>query len=195
MTADGIQVRFTDEYVEQIQKMSALSQSLFGLSGKIRLTLSPLSGNRTPNLEIRNRVLNTFFHVVFELPKGRKKDLKIPSLIKRDPVLLKPYLAGLYDADGTLPKNPRACKQLFLDITLKDRSFIEEIQRVLATFGIETLKIFERVKKFPIGGFVSKTYEIRIRKKRMILKFLQTIGFCHPDKQKRAKQLLELMGP
>ncbi|MCX6803450.1 MAG: LAGLIDADG family homing endonuclease, partial [Candidatus Diapherotrites archaeon] len=116
--------------------------------------------------------MNSFLNSVFEVNRGTKRNLRIPKLIRGNKDLLRHYIAGLYDADGTLPKHPREAKQLFLDITLKDKEFIEEIQLVLTEFGIKTLKLYERFSKSPQNDSVSSTWEIRIRRQADILKFL-----------------------
>lgn len=172
LTSDKKQICFSDEYIEQINKINSLSEKLFGVSGHLHKKKSDLSNKRIPNLEIKSIVVNSFLHTVFGINRGVKKNLKIPQLIKKNKRLLKHYLRGLFDADGTLPRDPQSAKQLFIDITMKDKSIIKEIKDSLLLFNIETLKIYKRVAKSPSSDFVSKTYELRIRKKEMLLKFL-----------------------
>jgi len=102
-------------------------------------------------------------------------------------------LAGLYDADGTIPKTPKKAKQLFIDTTLKDKGFIEEIKAALQKFDIETLKIYKRCSTSLSKNNPSITWELRLRRKGFILKFLQEISFYHPDKAKRAKVVRKLL--
>ena len=117
----------------------------------------------------------------------------IPKLLKLDKKILRYYLSGIYDADGTLPINPERCKQFFIDITLKDKQIIDEIKNCLDMFGIKTLKPYCRMAKSPSSDFISKTWELRIRKKSEIINFLTRIGFVHPHKFKRQKKLLNIM--
>lgn len=194
LTSDKKQIIFTDEYIEQINEINNLSKKLFGITGHIVLKKSKLSTKLVPNLEIKSIVLNSFLHHVFEINRGEKKNLKIPQLIKEDKQALKYYLGGLFDADGTLPKHPEIAKQLFIDITLKDKEFIEEIKNELQKIGIITLKIFERKNK-SLGLQNDKIcFELRIRRRDMLLKFLHELNFYHPNKSIRAKQMLAFLG-
>lgn len=195
LVKDGIRLTFTDEYIEQLESINALSKKIFGITGAISLFSSEISTKPCPRLHIKSVVMNSFFHVVLGLNRGKKKDMTIPLLIRHDKNLLSHYIAGLFDADGTIPKNPETAKQLFLDITMRDQSFIEDIKLALKEFGIDTLKTFERITKSPSSDFISKTYEIRIRRKAMILKFLQEIGSYHPNKRKRAERIIQMIGP
>ncbi len=114
-------------------------------------------------------------------------------MIRQDKDLCRYYLAGLFDADGTLAKNPEKAKMLFIDLTMKDKQFIESINGLIHEFGVSTLKIYERNSTSAICAGVSRTYEIRIRRKLGILKFLQEIGFRHPNKALRAQKTIELL--
>ena len=193
LTSSKKEVCFDDEYIEQINKINELSQKLFGVSGHIREKRSPIAIKGSLNLEIKSVVLNSFFNRVLGINRGIKKNMKIPKLIKENKALLRVYIAGLYDADGTLPKEPEQAVQLFIDITMKDREFIKEIKEALLNFGIETHKIYERIAKSPNSDFISKTHEIRIRRKAMLLKFLQEISFYHPNKAIRVRKMMDLL--
>ncbi len=193
LTTDNKAVLFADEYFEQMIKMNNLSNALFGYAGSIYPKITAISTKPFYVLEIKSVVLNSFFHSVFGMNRGIKRNLRIPGLIKRDKELLRNYLPGLFDSDGTLPKNPDKAKQLFIDITFKEKEFIQEIKDSLLTFGIQTLKIFERVAKAPTGNFISHTHELRIRQKGMLLKFLLEIGFKHPDKAIRQEKMIDLL--
>lgn len=193
LTSDKKVIIFCDEYVEQMEHIDGLSKELFNVSGKIRKEKSTLSDKIIPSLYIRSFVLNSFIHTVFGINRGIKENLKIPLLIKNNKELLKPYLAGLFDADGTLPKEPGEAKQLFIDFSSKDKEFIDEIKEALSLFGIETLRAYERKSRSPFSDRLCITYEIRIRKKGMLLKFLQAINFYHPNKAVRAKKMIKLL--
>src|SRR3989344_5030918 len=193
LTYDQRQVYFSDEYISQIKQMNHLSKKLFGVEGHIFWSTSELSTKPSPHLEIKNVVLNSFIHHVFGVNRGEKCNLKIPEIIKSEKPLLASYLAGLFDSDGTLPKEPSKVKQLFIDVTLKDLCIIQEIKQCLLLFGIETLKIYVRKKKSPSSDVISSTHELRIRRKGMLKKFLHEIGFRHPNKAIRAQKMLELL--
>jgi hypothetical protein len=100
----------------------------------------------------------------------------------------------LCDADGTLPKDPYTCKQLFIDITFKDKLFIEQVRAELQCFQVNTLKPYCRVSKSPNSDYISNTWELRIRKRDDMIRFLKEIGFSHPDKAKRVTKVLGFLG-
>lgn len=108
--------------------------------------------------------------------------------------IFKWYLIGLFDADGSLPKEPTKVKQLFIDVTFKDKGFINQLKGMLNSFKIRTLKPYCRVAKSPNSNFISKTWELRIRKKDDMVKFLKRIGFSHPSKRARAEEMLKFLG-
>ena len=108
---------------------------------------------------------------------GVKVNLKVPKIILNKKEFLPDYISGLYDADGTLPKRPKKAKQLFVDITMKDKEFIEEIQKILFLFEINTLKLFKRKGTGSFNMVNSFTWEIRIKKKSDILLFLKKNWF------------------
>lgn len=191
--SDGRRLGFTDEYKPQMEKLNSMTCRLFGKEGKVIGVRSPLSKKPCYNLEIKSIVINSFFNMVFGIPKGIKQNLAIPPIIAPKKELLRRYIAGLYDADGTLPKSPAKAKALFLDITLKDRKFVEEIKETLQTFGIKTLPIYKRNGMSPGSNKPSVTWELRIRRREHLFKFLQEINFYHPEKAKRSKELEKLL--
>lgn len=187
-------ISFVDEYKNQIKKINLLSFNLFGTEGKITEQNTTISKKPAYKITICSKVLNHYLHHFFEINRGKKINLRIPKNIRNNKELLRSYLIGLFDADGTLPKNPEKCKQLFIDVTFKDKKFIEEIKESLITFGVTTLNPYCRIAKSPTSDFISKTWELRIRKRAEIIRFLKEIGFIHPDKEKRTKMLLKLVG-
>ncbi len=193
LTSDKKGLSFVDEYLEQINKIGLLSDSMFGFQGKTYEKKTKISVKPYYEIQIKSVVLNSFFYNVFGINRGKKNNLKIPGLIRQDKDLCRYYLAGLFDADGTLPKTPEKAKMLFIDLTMKDREFIQSIRQLISEFGIETLKIYERNSTTPICSGISKTYEIRIRRKLQLHKFLQEIGFRHPNKAIRAQKMLDLL--
>lgn len=191
--SDGIRFGFIDEYLSQMKKIKGMTIELFGKRGTVHEVTSKLSKKPYYRLEVKSAVISSFLNVVFGVPRGIKQDLKIPPIIMQNKEVLKHYLAGLYDADGTIPKTPKKAKQLFIDITLKDKEFIKEIKAALQTFGIETLKIYKRCSTSLSKDKPSITWELRLRRKGFILKFLQEISFYHPDKARRAKSVRKLL--
>ncbi len=188
-------INFIDEYEEQMERIDAMCFKLFGINGKIKAEMSLLSKKPAYRLIIESKAINSYFHCAFNMNQGKKNILQIPEIFKRNKTLLRWYLSGLFDADGTLPKNPKASKQLFIDVTFKDKTFIEEIREALLTFGITTLSPYCRMAKSPSSDYISETWELRIRRKAEIIRFLKSVGFAHPDKERRAREILQLLDP
>jgi hypothetical protein len=188
-------INFTDESEDHLNNINKICFDLFGIKGISRSYMTLISKKPVYRLDIGSLVLNSYLHKIFEINRGVKKDLKIPKIITQNKNILKWYLVGLFDADGTLPKNPKTCKQMFVDITFKDKGFIEEIQNQLKSFNIITLNPYCRIAKSPTSDYISRTWELRIRRKVEIIKFLNTIGFIHSDKGKRVKKCLNHMHP
>ena len=191
--SNGKRINFSDEYFEQIKIIDCLCFELFGTHGRIETKKYPLSKKSLYRLEIGSYVLNSYLNRIFGINRGIKKDLKIPPIFYKNKEILKWYLTGLYDADGTLPKEPAKAKQLFIDVTFKDREFINQVKEALNLFGIKTLKPYCRIAKSPHSNYISKTWELRIRKRADIIKFLKLIGFSHPDKHNRVKKTLKYL--
>jgi intein/homing endonuclease len=186
-------IGFCDEYIEQCKRINKLTKKLFGINGHIYHQKSRISKFGCYQLVVNSNVLSSLFHDFFGIIKGIKTELRVPKIMYSNKELLKWYISGLYDADGTLPKKPDLHKTFFIDITMKDKRFMIEIKNMLGSFGVPTLKLYERIARFPTGSGISSTWEVRIRKRSDVLKFLQTIGFHHPDKSKRQEKLISLL--
>jgi hypothetical protein len=185
-------IDFTDEYQAQIEKINSLCLELFNTSGKVFAKRTKLSLKPFYRLELGSVVLNSYLHKVFKIKRGIKTKLNIPELFFINKEILRWYIVGLFDADGTLPKNPEKVKQLFVDVTFKDRDFVEQLKKALDSFGVRTLPIYCRIAKFRGTNTISKTYELRIRKREDIIIFLNRIGFFHPDKRIREEKILKM---
>jgi hypothetical protein len=190
LEANQKRTSFCDEYEEQLDVIHELCISLFNVVPLRYATTDHLATKPAHRLTIGSRVVNHYLHTFFGIPVGHKDNLRIPPCLRRKRELLRWYLVGLFDADGTLPKNPNG--RLFIDITFKDLRFIEEIRDALATFGIQTLKPYCRVAKSPSSSKISRTWELRIRRRDMIKKHLKMVGFAHPDKRRRSQAILSL---
>ena len=149
-------IDFIDEYSDQIKQINTLSLELFNVKGKVIKTRGIKSKKYAHRLDIGSIVLNSYINKVFGVNRGIKSNLKIPEIMRSNKEIFKWYLRGLFDADGTLPKNPDKCKQYFIDITMKDRNFINEIKEALGSFGIETLKPYCRIAKSPNSEYISQ---------------------------------------
>lgn len=185
---------FADEYKNQMEKLNELTKKLFNINGHIFEVVSKIATKPCYTLVINSFVVNSFIHNYFGIIRGKKKELRIPKIMFSNKKILASYISGLYDSDGTIPKNPRKAKQLFLDVTMKDKFFMNEIKNALEFFGIFSLKLYERRSHSGVGSWDSPSWEIRIRKKSEIIKFLSVIGFRHPDKSRRAKEIVSMLG-
>ena len=183
---------FADEYKSQMEKMNDLTKKLFNIKGNIVEVVSKIATKPCYNLVVNSFIVNSFIHSYFGIIRGEKKELRIPKIMFSNKQILASYISGLYDSDGTIPKTPQKAKQLFLDITMKDEFFMNEIKTALELFGIHSLKIYERRSHSGVGSWDSPSWEIRIRKHSEILNYLKQIGFHHPDKLRRAKELINL---
>jgi len=183
---------FSDEHTKHLQYMNRLNEQLFGNLGYLRIKKSRISKNGSPCLEIRQYAVNSYLHHVFSIPRGIKNNLAVPNKIYEHKEIMRWYLRGLFDADGTLPRDPKKVKQPFIDLDLKDKSFLEEIKKILYLyFGVVTLDLYPKTSKSPNSDRICLTWELRIRKKQDILKFLEEISFHHFDKNRRVGELLK----
>ncbi len=183
---------FADEYLKHLYYINKINKELFNCKGSIRKKRDIMSTKYSYDLQIRRNIINSYLHSIWGIPRGIKNNLQIPNKMCKNKNILKWYIKGLFDADGTLPKNPKKMKQPFIDLNMKDKDFIIRINKLInKKFEIKTLKLYCRIKKSPNSDYMSKTWEIRIRKHSEIKKFLKEIGFHHYNKQKRLIKLLE----
>tara|TARA_Y100000310_G_C20409731_1_gene681349 strand:- start:81 stop:806 length:726 start_codon:yes stop_codon:yes gene_type:complete len=108
---------------------------------------------------------------------------KIPIQIKKSSKNIKAaYLQAAFDDEGSIHKTHGQIR-----IKMKPQSYIEDIQKLIQEFNIETSQIIEELDKrhnrkyyfFLISGF----YNIK--------KFSEKIGFFHPKKKERLTKHLK----
>lgn len=88
--------------------------------------------------------LSEFLSRTYKLPKGNKLGkLKIPKAIKQNGTLLKSYIRGLYDTDGSF--YIRRKKDPVVQITSADNSFLKEVRNALVILGFTVSKGDQRV--------------------------------------------------
>ena len=192
--SDGKRIEFVDEDRCQIEAVGRIAKRLFMVEPRIYERWNENSKKPVFKLTLSCRPLNDYLSAVFGIKKGVKEGLSIPKQVLENMELLRWYLRGLFDADGTLPKNPEKAKQLFIDIALKDLSFINQIKVALETFGVTTLAPYARHSFSPATGRPCVTWELRIRRKGQIVRFLEQIGFVHQLKKERQENLLVMVG-
>jgi len=192
--SDKKKYAFSDEYLNHLKFIGQLNVELFGNKGSLRMLRSKIAKKDSPTIEFRSNVVNSYLHKVFGIIRGVKHKLNVPKLFYKNKEILKWYLVGLFDADGTLPKKPEEVKQPFIDITMKNKEFMEEIKDIMKNkFGIETLKLYPRKSLSPTTRNVCITWELRIRRYSQIRRFLNEIGFFHFHKAKRASKLIKIL--
>jgi len=116
----GKRINFTDESYLQLVKINNLCHGIFGTKGRIRSVRAVLSKKPCYILEIGNLVINSYLSDIIGIKKGVKKHLTVPDIVLANREITKYYIIGLYDADGTLPKDSKRCKQFFIDLTMQD---------------------------------------------------------------------------
>ncbi len=195
LCTDGKRIEFIDEDQCQLEQISSLAENLFGFPGILRARPNPPSTNNIFLLTLSRIAIHSFLNLVLGIQPGTKINLGIPPLVKGNRELLRWFPRGVFDADGTLPKNPEKAKQLFIDIALKDLNFIIEIREALETFGVKTLEPYPRKSLSPATGKSCVTWELRIRRKGEISEFLHEIGFIHPKKMERQARTIAFIGP
>ncbi len=85
------------------------------------------------------------------------------------------YVAGFFDAEGGIPRNPK--DSLYIQFVQKKRVKLDEIVSILEKSNIRCGKIHQYDKK-------SKCWRFFV-KRESHLKFIQTINSKHPEKQER----------
>ena len=106
------------------------------------------------------------------LPNGKKNNLRIPKPILNDKKLLKSYLRGLFDTDGTI------CRRNKHNIRIGYGSFREEMF---------TKEVFYGLKKLDFNAKFAKheKYRAEIGNDNDVIKFFKEIGSCNYSKVAR----------
>lgn len=107
------------------QHILSLYAILFGLKG--RISISKKSNGM--KCYVYSKELVGFLSKNFKIPVGKKKGvLKIPGLIKDNEVLLKSYLRGLFDTDGSFNRHHKT--DAMLSVISRDKDFLDEIKEM-----------------------------------------------------------------
>lgn len=97
-----------------------------------------LQGN-TIKIRIYSIDLHKLLTEEYGLPIGKKKGkLKIPKEIKKSSILLKSYLRGLFDTDGSFYF--RRKKDPVLEISSADSQFLKEVKNALVSLNFNVVK-------------------------------------------------------
>ncbi len=115
------------------------------------------------------------------LGKGSKKRLPwpTPEPIKNAPIDLQlEYIRGFVDAEGSII---RSNKGIQIDMSQGIREPLEFIKKTLEYLGIKSSGIY-------LGN--DNVWRLRMSSKEALIRFAEIIGFRHPCKLRRLKQLL-----
>lgn len=129
---------------------------------------------------IGSKVIYYFLNKVCDMPLGKKKGkLVIPSIIKQAPKEIQVnFVAGFFDADGCI-----YVKRKEIGIAQADKRFLEELSKLIKSFGIETRKIYTQRKEW--GTTYSLTISWNSTKK-----FLKDIPLLKENNVNKAKEVM-----
>jgi len=142
-------------------------------------------------LEIGSKVVHSFLSNY--CPVGKKKGfLNIPKCILADQELIRHYLSGLFDTDGSLSHIENGTKSLFFVFTQADRDLVYEVYESLLDLGIPANKPLRWLSTNSPSDRRRqlKQWRIYIGSKEVLQSFLNKIPFLHPLKRVRAKMIL-----
>lgn len=79
-----------------------------------------------------SKMLCYFLHENFGAPLGRKDNLRIPTIVKKEKIFLIAFLRGLFRTDGcAFIKNDKIYRYPIVKISTKCKEFAEDIKEVL----------------------------------------------------------------
>lgn len=186
--SNGKRVSFFDKYFSQLEIISELMIHLFEVGGNLYLNKA------VPTLDLGRVTINSFLTEVIGITRGKRKSNKIPEDIQKNKILLKWYLCGLFDAEGSMPLNPKKRRDLYIDIAMKDENLISIIGGMLEEkFDILSYGPYKRLAKNSHSSKITLEYELKIRKLSEIKKFFKVINTLHPDKIRRKNLILDLL--
>jgi intein/homing endonuclease len=117
-----------DDYI--LNYVAPLFRDLFNVNAKIK---------RQPNggairCVVNSKLLSEYLVKVFDIPLGKKKGkLHIPPQIFKNKNLLKFYLRGLFDTDGSF--YIRRKKNMVINIASRDVQHLDEVKRSFSKLG------------------------------------------------------------
>jgi len=163
------------EYIDKT--VLPLIKKVYGKTPKPRIWTKGAYGFRICSIDIikfKNEILN--------LPLGKKKDISTPDAIRNNKKLMKRYIRGLFDTDGSLPlwktNNKLYPRIYFSNISKK---LVEEIKEFLMNEGY---RVTYWETDLSNRGW-SKVYKISINGTNMLLKWIKEIGFSNPKNIKK----------
>jgi DNA replicative helicase MCM subunit Mcm2 (Cdc46/Mcm family) len=162
---------------------------------KVQFDLNPhycKHPEKIPYYNINSKIIGNIF-LKFGIPYGEKSHrLKIAEELSKLPnKLIRPYLQGIFDTDGSSIKRKRGAS--YVDLTSSSKEFITGIQILLLRFGILS-KMRKRGKSvsFIRGRKVSSDvkYVLEIKSLDNLKKFKENIGFRLGRKSKNLENIV-----
>jgi len=140
----------------------------------IKTRLAKLNRVQTYYFQLRNKGLHTYLTQVLNLPKGPKStDLRIPLSIWNSKInLQKCFIAGLFDSDGGI-------RGRNIGFTMKNKLFMEDVQRMLFNWGISSVQ-----DSWFNCKYGRNYYGLRINRENTVT-FLKEIPISNKDKLNR----------
>lgn len=121
---------------------------------------------------IQSKIIHHFLTKIIGLPAGKKHSLYIPRLILKDSGLMKHFIAGFFDTDGSI-FTKKGKRTPYIKIAQKSRTILEEIGEFLSGFDIKY--VFEQQKRTKVNYLI-------IYRKSSVFKFCRLIKSKHPSK-------------
>ncbi|MGK7918503.1 MAG: SNF2-related protein [Trichodesmium sp.] len=116
----------------------------------------------------------------------RSPDKTIPSFIMQaDLESIRIFLSNYFDAEGSVSKTVRN-----VEISTASSQLIQQLSALLRRFGI-WMTISPKQKRATNGTGIFRTYYIGTFSGNSARRFLQEIGFNHPEKQEKLKSICE----
>ena len=175
---NAVSIRFFNSSEELIQKFQQLSNDLFGVRCNYSSRQSPL---RPTSVRFSSIIVAEILHSlgIPLSPKSHKIDLS-DTLVQLPNHLLKSYLQGLFDADGSAIERREGCS--YVDVTTTSESLARKLPLVLLRFGV-----LAKVRRRKVGGAIitpprtiiphHDKYIIEIKSKANLEQFEREIGF------------------
>jgi ribonucleoside-diphosphate reductase alpha chain len=154
-----------------------------------------VQANGTQQLRLSRRPLARFFDAL-GMPQGKATDKHVPwSVFEAPSDIVAAYLRGLFDADGCAVDN-EAKGHRYVGLGSSSRRLLEDVQRLLSTFGIHS-RVYQTREAADEGSFSyerndgstvvygsAAAYQLRVGGRSLEV-FASEIGFTLPSKARR----------
>ena len=179
-TKNGFQVNFvSDSSVEFCRFIKELASKCLKLpKNRVKISKHTIF-NCWYVYVFSKRIYNFISHL--GISEGRKSSIKIPKIIKKNQDLLRWYLRGVFDGEGSVVVSRKRTEKKIYEyprilIKISDKTWINELFNAL-----KLLQIVCRKFEYP----ERKRYEIHINGYSQVKRFGRIIGSCHPSKRKK----------